>query len=243
MKRFYATFFLWAIGMFVLSDIICDLLAIRGKQTSYVGRFTGQPLLVLSFVSLPSHTSFMQMILSSSSLSFPKKVLLLSPTQNLLYLSYFLGCHLTTSPLILQKLNFSLLDFHSKLPKSSTYHFPSISHNLFLPLPLPRTLDLSFTLTCLFANKFHPFLAPANTTFVTSVISVFTTAATIATFLVHSRLDIVTLFTMDFLSCELSVVNKFKMHLPALSSASPNIPTLLPHLNSFNGSKLSNVYI
>ena len=38
------------------------------------------PLLVLSLVSLPSHTSFMQMILNSSSLSLPKTFLLLSPT-------------------------------------------------------------------------------------------------------------------------------------------------------------------
>ena len=38
------------------------------------------PLSVLSLVSVPSHTSFMQMILNSASLSFPKIFPLPSPT-------------------------------------------------------------------------------------------------------------------------------------------------------------------
>ena len=114
----------------------------------------------------------MQMIPNSSSLSFQKTFPLLSLTYNLLYLSYLLGCHLTTSTLILPKLNFFLLDFHSKLLESSTHHFPSLPHNPFLPLHSLGTSDLSLTLTYLFPNKFPPCLAPAIIIFVTSVLSV-----------------------------------------------------------------------
>ena len=65
-------------------------------------------LSVLPLVSVLHHTTFMQMTNNSSSLSFHKTFPLLSPTWNLLYLSYLIGCHLT-SPLILPKLNFFLI--------------------------------------------------------------------------------------------------------------------------------------
>ena len=128
------------------------------------------PLLsVLSLASLPSHTSFMQTITNSSSLSFPKTSHCYLPLR-IYYISH-IGCHLTTSLLILPKLNFFLLDFHSKVTKSSTHNFPSLPHNQFLPLPQLRTTDSSSTLTYFFPNKFPLFLAPAITTFVASVAS------------------------------------------------------------------------
>ena len=83
-------------------------------------------------------------------------------------------------------------NFHSKLLKSSTHHFPSLSRIPFLPLLPLGTSDSSLTRTYRFPNKFPSFLAPAITTYVTFVVSDtfdFTTAATIATSLVHSRLD------------------------------------------------------
>ena len=139
------------------------------------------------------------------------------------------------------KTEFLLLDFHCKLPKSSTHHFPSLPHNTFLPLPPPGISDLSLTLTYLFPNKFPSFIALAIITFVTSVVS-----ATLLTLPMQLLLPLrlftlvlttITLFTTDSLSRKLNAFNKLKIHFNVLSPTPLNIPTLLPHFNLFIGLK------
>ena len=81
------------------------------------------PLSTLVSLSTISHLLYAedtQLFISFSTKNFPTAISDLESTT-----SHLLGCHLTTSALILPKLNFSLLDFHSKLPESSTHHFPS----------------------------------------------------------------------------------------------------------------------
>ena len=94
------------------------------------------PLCTLISLSSISHLLYAddtQLFISFIPQNFPA-----ISTYNLLNLSYLLGCHLTTSPLILPKLNFFLLDFHIKLAGSSTHHFPFLPPNAFLNFLSPK---------------------------------------------------------------------------------------------------------
>ena len=177
-------------------------------------------LISLSSISHLLYADDTQLFISFIPENFPTAIFNLESTISLIS-SWMSSNYITLNP---SKTEFFFLsDFHSKLPKASTHHFPSLPHNLFLPLPQLGTSNSSLILTFLFPNKFPPFVIPTFSTFVTSVASVTLLTLPLPPLspLPSSTLvlTIVILFTTDILSHKLNAFNKFKMHLPALSPA------------------------
>ena len=87
---------------------------------------------------------------------------------------YFISSWMSSNYLNLNpfKTEFLLIGLPHQTSKIINPSLSLSSHNPFIPLRTPETFDSSLTLNYLFPNKFPPSLAPAITTFATSVVCV-----------------------------------------------------------------------